>query len=136
MSRRSLVLLSLLALSAALATPALAQSHVIAQKSSKSPQGSVFLSARLTPLHTYRIEVSGTRHLPFLGSGTEHVVGVYKGRLFTGDVPLKLTGTTPHSFTVAQPSTAKVSEWILAVGVQLKSGRGLTIRFVDLGRHK
>ena len=66
----------------------------------------------------------------------EDYVFVYKGRLFTGTKPLKLTGNTPQTFQIDQPVTGHVTQWLLTVFVQLKGGRGLTVRFVDLGKTK
>ena len=136
MLKRALAVLPGLGLALSLALPVLASSHVIAQKSSKEQQGSVYLVHALRGQHTYRIDVTASGRQPFAGYGTEQVVGVYKGRLYTDSPSMKLNGTTPRSFTVAQPVRGTVSEWLLAVDVQLKRGRGLTVRFVDLGGHR
>lgn len=133
MSRRLSIVLSPLALALVLATPVFAGSHVIAQKSSKRFEGSVYLSTRLAPGHKYRIEVTAPGHQPFAGSGTETYLGVAHGRLFTDTQNLRWNGVTPRSFTLSQPVPVKLSQWLLAVGIQLKAGRGLTVRIVDTG---
>ena len=136
MARPTAVLIALCALTSLLASPALARTHVIAQKSSKATQGTVYLRSGLRSGHKYRIDVTAYGHQPFAGYGTAYFMGVLKGKIFTGTPPsLTLNGTTPHSFSVSQPYGASLREWILAVQITLKRGRNLTVRFVDLGSH-
>lgn len=118
------------------ATPVLARSRVIAQASTQRPLGSVYLSRGLTPGHRYRIDVGGNGHRPFSGNGFEYLVLIQKGRLDTSNTPLSLNGTTPRSFSVTQPVSGGVHQWSVTFSVQLKSGRGLSVRLVDLGVRK
>jgi hypothetical protein len=132
---RIAVSITVCALASLFGPASLARTNVIAQKSSKVPQGTVYLRSGLRPGHWYHVEVTASGHQPFSGYGTEYIIGVAKGSLFTGSPALTLNGTTPHTFTVKQPVQAKLSEWILAVQIQLKKGRNLTVRFRDMGKH-
>lgn len=132
--RRFLMILMICVAAFAFAAPALAGSHVVAQKTSKSLQGTVFLSLGLTSGHIYRIDVRAKGHQPFVGNAIEHYITVYKGQLLTGSKSLALNGTAPKSFTATQPRNSKLSSWLMALSVHLKSGRNLNVRLVDLGR--
>jgi hypothetical protein len=123
------------ALASLVVPPSLARSNVIAQKSTKAPLGLVYLRSGLVPGHWYRVEVTSSGHQPFSGYGTEYLIGVAKGRLFTGSPSLSLNGTTPRYFAVSQPVKGRLSEWILAVQIQLKKGHNLTVRIRDMGKH-
>ena len=135
MASRIAVFVAVCVLASLLAPPSLARSNVIAQKSTKVPLGTVYLRSGLRPGHWYRIDVTSSGHQPFSGYGTEYIIGVAKGSLFTGSPSLNLNGTTPRFFAVTQPVKAKLSEWILAVQIQVKKGHNLTVRFRDMGKH-
>ena len=135
-ARRLVSLFSLVMLAALLASPALARSKVIAQKSTKVPMGSIYLAVRLHSGHSYHVDVTADGRRPFLGYGTEQLLGTANKRAFTTSSSLSLSGTTPRSFTVRQALSAqvKLNEWVLAVQIQLKAGKKMTVRIVDLGR--
>lgn len=135
MSRRIPALFSVLLLGLALAAPALARTPVIAQQSIKHA-GALFLRHGLAPGHSYRLVVESNGHQRFSGSAVENYVFVQNRALRTSTKPLNLKGTTPYAMTLKQPISGHVSEWILAVTVQTGSNRGVTVRLVDLGRHK
>jgi hypothetical protein len=128
------VILSLCGVSLCAASPVFARAHVVAQKSTKQPLGAVYVARRLDPHHRYQVQVTASGHQPFKGYGTEQIVGVDRGRLYTLSPSLQLNGKTPQSFTVNSSGPGKVTEWILAVQVRLSAGRGLTVRFLDLGK--
>ena len=136
MLRRIITVASIVLLCSSLSSPVSAASHVVAQASNKGPQGSVFLSRSLLPGHSYRIDVAAQGHHAFRGNGFEYLVYVQNGRLGSDNRTLQLTGTTPRSFSLQQPVSTGVNQWALTVNVQLAAGRGLTVRFVDLGRAK
>jgi hypothetical protein len=88
----------------------------------------------LKPRHRYQIQVQATGRERFAGYGVENYVYVANRQLRSGFKSLTLAGATPYSMTISQPSSAKLTQWILAVNVQINGGHGLTVRFVDLGR--
>ena len=136
MLKPTLMVVSILVILGSLTSPASAASRVVAQASNKVPQGSVYLSGNLKAGHSYRIDVTAQGHQPFHGIGFQYLVYVENGRLNSDNKPIQLAGTTPHSFSVKQPVSKGVSQWALTVNVQLTSGRGLNVRFVDMGRAK
>ncbi|HEX8919194.1 MAG TPA: hypothetical protein VF898_11880 [Chloroflexota bacterium] len=136
MSRRLIITLAAVSVASALPTAALASSHVVAQVSTKLYQGTVYLSRSLSSGHSYRIDISAPGRKPFIGGGVEHYIGVARGRLTDGNKSFNLKASTPYSYTVRPPSSAHLSEWILAVDVQVRSGSHLTVKLVDLGKTK
>lgn len=115
---------------------AAASPRVVAQASSKQPLGSVYLSRGLVPGHTYRVDVAAQGRHSFGGSGFEYLLYIQSGRLGTLNKSLKISGTTPHSFTVRQPMSSGVNAWSITLMIQLKSGRGLAVKLLDMGRHR
>jgi hypothetical protein len=132
---RIAVFVAVCALASLFAPPSLARTNVIAQKSTKVPLGTVYLRSGLLSGHWYRIEVTSSGHQPFAGYGTEYIIGVAKGSLFTGSPSLNLNGTTPRFFAVTQPVKGRLNEWLLAVQIELKKGHNLTVRIRDMGKH-
>lgn len=131
MIRRVLVFVSVVALGSLLAAPALAGSRVVAQKSIKRSYATVFLMHNLAAGHRYRIDVTSSGHQKFAGYGVENYAYVSNHMLHTGIKSLTLAGATPRSFPVSQPTSNHVTEWTLAVNIQINGGPGLTVRFVD-----
>jgi hypothetical protein len=117
------------------ATPAAAQNHIVAQRTSKVKPAHVFLGYHLKPGHRYRVDVSsGGRH-SFSGFGTEIYQYVTNHTLHTGSKSMALSGVTPRSFTIAQPVSQNLGGWSIALNFQLMNAKGLTVRLVDLGKH-
>jgi hypothetical protein len=121
-------------LASAVVTPAFAGSHVVARGSSTQYGGTVYLRHALSPGHRYKINVTASGRHPFAGNAQEDYLGFYKGHLYSGSKSLKLQGNTPGVFTASQPISGTLSSWMIAVQVQLKSGKGLTVQLIDLGK--
>lgn len=112
-----------------------AQSNLIAQRTSKTALG-VYLSHNLKPGHRYRLEVIARGHWPVVGSGFEYYTYFQNRRLYVGQKPLALHGTTPVSITFRQPISKKPAEWNMAENVVLRRGHGVTLQLFDLGVQK
>lgn len=131
MSRLVLIVLSVVIIFSAVTDSALARTHVVAQKSSRS--AGIYLAAGLHPGHKYRIEVRTSGHKAFAGFVLEHIVGISSGHLFTDDPTKKLTGTSPRDFTIRQPVAGKIGQWGITLQIALRKGLGITVRIIDLG---
>lgn len=112
-----------------------AQSNLIAERSSKTALG-VYLSHNLKPGHRYRLQVIARGHWPVVGSGFEYYTYFQNRRLYVGQKPLTLHGTTPVFITFRQPISRKPAEWNMAENVVLRRGHGLTLQLFDLGAAK
>jgi hypothetical protein len=134
-TRRIALFLCALTLLAGVATPALAQNHIVAQRTSKAKPGHVYLGYRLNPGHRYRVDVSSRGHHSFSGFGTEIYQYITNHVLHTGSKSMSLSGVTPHSFTIKQPVSQHLGGWSVAINCQLTDASGLTVRLVDLGKH-
>jgi ribosomal protein L31 len=119
------------------ATSVQAASHttVVAQRSTKKT-GTVFLAARLTTGHRYRIDVTSSGHRVFTGYGIENYVFVKNGQIGEGSKPLTLKGKTPWSLTLNQPISGHLGSWLLSTTVQVLGSRALTVRIVDTTHSK
>lgn len=134
MSRRILLFAAAAALALSV-LPAYAHSHVVAQRTVKK-QPTVYLSHGLAPGHTYRLQVTSGRRRAVFGFGFEYYTYVSNRRLYAGNHSLQIHGTTPASLTFSQPVGAKLAEWDFAVNIQIRTGRGLTVKLIDLGKHR
>jgi hypothetical protein len=134
-SRRVLILvLCSLALLVS-ATPVLATSHVIAQKTTKKSSG-IYLGHSLVPGHRYSIRVVSSAKRHYFVVGTESYYIVANHSLTSRHASLSFRGTTPGSYTVKPPSAKGVTGWNVAFTVQITAGHGLTVRIMDLGKNK
>ena len=133
MVRRSIALLCSLVLVLSVAGPVQAKERVVAQKTLQKRSG-VYLSLMLTAGHRYRIEVRSPSARPFVGQGVENYTRVVSHQLRQDTREIKLSGTTPQSFTVKQQLGGQVTGWILGLQVQLKRGTGITVRVIDTGK--
>jgi hypothetical protein len=111
-------------------TPASARSTVVAQKASKK-SGTVYIAHRLVSGHRYRIDVVSKHHRTFAGNAIENYISVKSGRLVQGVHPMKLSGTTPKSFSLTQPVSGHLGSWIVALTVDSARARRLIVRIVD-----
>lgn len=135
-------LLLALVLTGTLATPAAARSagaaktapKVVASKTSKKRNPTIYLAYRLMTGHAYQVRITSSPRESFSGQGFENFNYVQNARLVPGNKPLQLQGKTPYTMKVTQPVNTKLSEWDLAVQVQTLGARSLTVRLVDLGK--
>ncbi len=117
------------------ALPAYAHSGVVAQRTTKKLPG-IYLSHGLLPGHRYRLQVTSSGHRPIFGYGFEYYTYISDRLLHAGSHSLQIRGTTPTSLTLTQPIGNKLAEWDFVVTVQLRTGRGMTVRLIDLGKHR
>jgi hypothetical protein len=115
---------------------ALGSVTVIAQKSSSAANASVELRNGLRPDHHYEINVSSPKHWSFSGMGFENYVFTSGRQLSSGTKGLSFSGKTPFSFRLDPPRAGKLGAWIVVADIHLTEGRGLTVRLLDLGKHR
>lgn len=134
MFRRIPVLVLSLAGALALAFPAYARSHVVAQTSTVKGSHTAFLTWALQAGHRYHVQVTARGHYKFSGFGTETLTYIDNHHLGTTNKSLRFSGKTPKSFLVTQPPAKGVSSWSLAVSIDAQTLQRVTVRFVDLGK--
>lgn len=134
MFRRFLPVASAFLAASVLAVPTYAKTHVVFQKSSL---GSVYATAAVTPAHRYQVQVTSAKgHVKFTASLSQYYTYALKKSFMSGNKAVLLSGTTPKSFTFAQPIKTKLLEWLMTIGVTAKTTGKVTVKYVDLGAQK
>jgi hypothetical protein len=98
-------------------------------------QGYISITKGLVPSHKYRLDISSTGHVKFVGQGFQDYTYVNNHMLGEGTKPLSVKGTTPRSFVLTIPVKGDVRSWIIGLAVQDTVHKPLKVRLVDLG-HK
>lgn len=139
MSRRFVGIALAAAMVLGASSPALAASpakksasHVVFNKSSKL--GSLYVAQGLLPSHVYSIKVSSKGHIQFSTSGFQDFVYVSGKRAVEDSRALALKGKTPYSYTLKQPVSHTLRQWMMVVTVNLMAKTQLTVKVVDLGK--
>jgi hypothetical protein len=130
--RRLIPTLILAGAAATVAAPTFAANHVVYQKNNKLASGFPVLVG-LASGHSYRVDVISVAKRSFTVNGYQNYSYIANKGLFEKSAGVTKRGTTPGSFTIKQPRSGKLSQWILGLQVQLSKGRGLTVRVIDLG---
>jgi hypothetical protein len=112
--------------------PARPAAHVVYNKSSKT--GSLYVARGLLAGHKYRIAISSIHHRGFSTTGFQNFVYVANKRAIEDSRPLALKGTTPYTYTLKQPVSRKLREWMMVMDVSLMSREKLTVKVTDLGK--
>lgn len=142
MSTRLLGLLLGCTLAAGTIVPVAARSghastgHIVAQRSARKGASQVYLPAGLKNGHRYRLVAVSSGHHKLYVAGFEVYTYLNSRHLFDGQKMLSLSGTTPYSFTITQPSSRRLTSWSLAVTVRVAGSKKLTVQVRDLGKAK
>jgi hypothetical protein len=131
--RRIALYISAAVIAAAFAAPAFAGSKVIFQRSNKAAT-SVNIVVGLAPGHAYRVEISSPKKHSFVVNGFQDYRYVANKMLHSSTSDVKKKGKTPGSFVIKQPHVPSLDQWILGADVSVTTGRGITVRVVDLGK--
>ena len=115
--------------------PVFASTKVVASKSTRATNGSLYFSHGLSPGHDYRLDFVGPGHKRFRGYATIFYSGVSNHRLYTQTHPLLLSGMTPDSVKLLHPTSPGVGQWTVTLNVRV-TGTGMTVRLVDLGHRR
>lgn len=135
LSRRFLVLFCGLSVALCALSPALAASKIINKQISRG-QG-VYFGQGLKPSHTYQIQVHSLKaHQKFTALLLENYTYIQNHQLLTGHKNLQVSGTTPRTISLAQPTKAQLSGWVLVGQVRLNSSAGIDVRMYDEGTKK
>lgn len=116
----------------ALARPQ-ATTHVIKQMTSKKGL-SLYVKARLKQGHRYRFEIASEGHTHMVAVGFENYFFNSGNHLISNTKGIQLSGGTPYQHVIVQPSTRRLTEWDLAIEVQVSPRRAFTVRLRDMGK--
>lgn len=116
----------------AASSPRPAGSTTVFNKSSKN--GSLYVAQGLLPGHKYSIKVSAKGHVGFTTSGFQDFVYVTGKHAAEDSRALALKGQTPYSYTLKQPVTQTLRQWMMVFTINLMAKKKLTVKVVDLGK--
>jgi hypothetical protein len=116
----------------AASSPRSAASNIVFNKSSKI--GSLYVAQGLLPGHKYSIKVSAKGHVGFTTSGFQDYVYLNDKHPIENSRTLALKGQTPYSYTLKQPVTQTLRQWMMVFTVNLMAKKKLTVKVVDLGK--
>ena len=136
MTRRLIMAFSLLTVTALSALGAHAAGIAKPKPTAVPYVGGLYQTKGLVPGHHYRMIVTSRGHVAFTGNGIENYTWVKNHQFGGSSSAIHFRGTTPKSFSIDQPVTAKLNGWIIALTLSNLRNQPMKVRFMDLGTKK
>jgi hypothetical protein len=128
-------LVGLLATCFLILAPAALAAGKTAPKPPPAPTGFYYHVYGLIPGHHYRLALQSKTRVGFTANAIEDVLYINSGRLGSATKALSYRGTTPKTYTIAQPVKGSLQTWRLTLQVVWTRHTSVSVHLTDLSRH-